>query len=76
MQTIINLKPSELNQGILDKVKEFLQGSKSASITITINEEDDYLENLTRSIAHAEENKEMITFTFEEFVAYDPKKGK
>ena len=38
METIINIDPAELNESLLDKIKNLLTGSDNPSITITIQD--------------------------------------
>ncbi len=76
MQTTIKLNFSELNNALLDKIRDFVKGRNAAEITITINDEEDYLDVLRRSISDSEQNKNLVSFTMEEFIAYNTSKGK
>jgi ssRNA-specific RNase YbeY (16S rRNA maturation enzyme) len=70
MQTVIHLKPSELTSEFIKKMKDFLKGKKHPKITITINDEEDYLEVLNRSVRDAETELNIISFNEEEFENY------
>ena len=74
METVIRLKLSELNQSLLERIKEFIKGKEGADITLTISENEDYLAVLNRSIENIEQKKGLVSFTFDEFVNYQPKK--
>ena len=76
MQTVIRLKPNELNQSLLERIKEFIKGKESADITLTISENEDYLTVLNRSVKNIEDKKGIVSFTFEEFANYKPQKVK
>jgi len=74
METVIKINPSELNQGLVNKIKEFIGTKKNIDITIFLKEfNPDYVDALNRSIGQAE-NDDVLTFTMEEFVAYTPQK--
>lgn len=74
METVIKINPSELNPGLVNKIKEFIGNKKNIDITIFLKEFDpDYVEVLNRSL-HQAESGEVISFTMEEFVAYTPSK--
>ena len=75
METIIKVKPSELNIELLQKIKDFIGNRKNVEITISLNEFDPkYTEALDRSIRQAEQEANLISFTMEEFMTYTPKK--
>ena len=76
MHTEINLKGSELNTDILKKIIGFLKGNQKANVKITISDEDNYLDVLSRSASDARLKKDLITFTFDELMAFEPKSGK
>ena len=76
MQTTIKLNFSELNNALMDKIRDFVKGRNAAEITITITDEEDYLDVLRRSISDSEQNKDLISFSMEEFMAYNASKGK
>ena len=71
MQTTIKLNYSELNNALMDKIRDFVKGRNTAEITITITDEEDYLDVLRRSISDSEQNKDLISFSMEEFMAYN-----
>ncbi|MBT1699112.1 hypothetical protein KK083_19610 [Fulvivirgaceae bacterium PWU4] len=74
METIIKVKPSELNIELLQKIKDFIGNRKNIEITISLNEFDPrYNDELDRSIRQAEQEANLISFTMEEFMSYTPK---
>ncbi|MBI1769211.1 MAG: hypothetical protein HYR67_12645 [Bacteroidetes bacterium] len=77
METIIKVSPSELDMNLLNKIKEFIGKKENIDVTISLKEMDaDYLQELSASIQQAEDEKNLISFTMEEFIAYKPtKKG-
>ncbi|MEX2233138.1 MAG: hypothetical protein WD824_13330 [Cyclobacteriaceae bacterium] len=71
METIIKVHPSELNAKLLDKILQFIGEKKNIDVTISLKEYDkDYEEELSRSIESSENNRNVITFTMEDFMAY------
>ena len=73
METIIKVLPSELNQKLLDKIRNFIGNKDNIDVTISLKEVDaEYREALNDSIEYAESNEGMITFTMEDFMAYKP----
>ncbi len=77
METIIKVSPSELDMNLLNKIKEFIGKKENIDVTISLKEMDaDYLQELSASIQQAENEKNLISFTMEDFIAYKPaKKG-
>lgn len=74
METVIKVNPSELNTGLLDKIKSFIGNKRNVDVTISLKEFDpEYASALDDSIAQAE-NGETISMTMEEFAAYTPNK--
>ena len=74
METVIKINPSELNTGLLSKIKEFIGNKKNIDITISLKEfNPDYVDALNHSIDQAESGN-ILSFTMEEFVAYTPQK--
>ena len=75
METVIKVRPSELNTSLLNKIRKFIGGKENIDVTISLKEFDPvYVEDLNRSIQQAENNPDdIITMTMEEFVAYKPK---
>ena len=69
MHTEINLKGSELNSDIFKKIVAFLKGNQKANVKITISDEDNYLEVLSRSASDARQKKDLVTFTLDELMA-------
>jgi hypothetical protein len=75
METIIKISPSELNEGLLDKIRKFIGERENVDVTISLKEVDiDYLDSLERSIEQAE-NNEIVSFTMQDFMAYSPIKN-
>jgi len=75
METIIKVSPSELNIKLLNKIKDFIGNKQNVDVTISLKEMDTaYLESLDHSIQQANEERNLISFTMEEFLAYTPKK--
>jgi hypothetical protein len=73
METIIKVNPSELNKGLLDKIKKFIGNKDNMDVTILLREFDrEYADALDRSIEQTEQVEELVTFTMEEFVNYTP----
>ncbi len=74
METVIKVTPSELNVGLLEKIKDFIGNRKNIDVTISLKEVDpDYADALDHSIAQAE-SSDVISMTMEEFAAYTLKK--
>lgn len=74
MEAAIKLRPEELNSGIISKIREMIGERKNVEVTIIVREKnDDYLSTLNRSIHDLEKNKDLISFTMEEFVNYPSK---
>jgi len=75
METIIKIRPSELNEGLLEKIKKFIAGRDNIDVTISLKEFDKtYVDDLNKSISDAEKGQDMISFTMEEFMSYTPEK--
>lgn len=72
METIIRIRPSELNVNLLNKIKEFIGEKEDIDIVISLTETNNYNEALTQSIKSAEGESNLISFTMEDFMAYDP----
>ncbi|HET7180209.1 MAG TPA: hypothetical protein VFI14_10805 [Chryseosolibacter sp.] len=73
METLIKVHPSELDTNLLEKIRQFIGEKKNIEVTISLKEYDeDYEEALSRSIESAEESRNVITFTMEDFMAYKP----
>lgn len=75
METIIKVNPSELNEDLLKKIKSIIGDNTNIDVTISLNEYDAaYAESLNQSIYQAEENRDIQSFTMEEFLNYSPGK--
>lgn len=75
METIIKISPSELNEGLLEKIKKFIAGRDNIDVTISLKEFDKtYVDDLNKSISDAEKGQDMISLTMEEFMSYTPEK--
>ena len=74
METIIKIRPDELNKTLLNKIRKFIGKKENIDITISVKEFDpEYADALDTSIKQAE-NGDVISLTMEEFVAYTPKR--
>ena len=72
METIIKINPSELTEGLLDKIRKFIDEKENVDVTISLKEIDiDYEAALNHSIEQAE-NNDVISFTMEDFMQYSP----
>ena len=73
METIIKVSPSELNENLLNKIRNFIGGKENIDVTISLREFDpEYSEALDHSIEEAEKGETLISFTMENFMAYTP----
>jgi ssRNA-specific RNase YbeY (16S rRNA maturation enzyme) len=73
METIIKVHPSELNVELLEKIRQFIGEKENIEVTISLKEYDkEYVDELNRSIESSENNRNVITFTLEDFMAYTP----
>lgn len=75
METIIKVSPSELNAGLLSKIRKIIGKKDNIDVTISLKEYDAaYAEALERSIDEAESGQNLISFTSKDFMAYTPSK--
>jgi len=75
METIIKVSPSELNEGLLNKIRKFIGSNDNIDVTISLKEFDvEYSDALDKSIAEAESGENLISFTMDDFMAYTPAK--
>lgn len=75
METIIKVNPSELDVNLLNKIREFIGDKTNIDVTISLKEIDtSYVEELNDSIKQAEASSNLICFTMEEFMKYEPTK--
>lgn len=73
METVIKLKPSELDSSLLDKLRSIVSGKNNFDVTISLKEYDaEYADTLNDSIEEAESGQNLITFTMKDFMAYTP----
>jgi len=79
METIIKVRPSELNVSFLEKLQQFLKGNDNYEITIQVAErpsaaflrsetQEQYKARLDKSIYNIERGEDLVTFSFDEFV--------
>lgn len=74
MDAVIKLKPEELDNKILTKIKELIGGRKDIQVTISLTDnKTEYTKTLNRSLADLNADKDTISFTMEEFLAYPAK---
>ncbi|MDB5089227.1 MAG: hypothetical protein JWR09_3221 [Mucilaginibacter sp.] len=74
METIIKVNPSELNENLLNKIRNFIGSKNNIDVTISLKEFDaEYADALDHSIEEAE-SKNLISFTMDDFMAYSPSK--
>ena len=73
METIIRVRPSELNEKLLNKIREFIGDNEGVDIVISLTDpKKSYTEALNQSIKSAEKESNLIRFTMEDFMAYTP----
>ena len=79
METIIKVNLSELDIKLLEKIKDFIGTRKNVDVTISLREipvvDEAFLDSLDHSIKQADDIRNLISFTMEEFMAYTPAKG-
>jgi len=74
METIIKVNPSELNENLLNKIRNFIGNKNNIDVTISLKEFDaEYADALDHSIEEAE-GENLISFTMDDFMAYSPSK--
>jgi hypothetical protein len=74
MDAVIKLRPEELDNRMLVKIKELIGGRMDIEVTISLTDnKTQYLKTLDLSIADLNADKGTITFTIEEFLAYPSK---
>ena len=73
METIIKVRPSELNVKLLNKIREYIGDNEHIDIIISLTDpKKAYHEVLNKSIQSAEKGTELVSFTMEDFMAYSP----
>jgi hypothetical protein len=73
METIIKVRPAELNEKLLIKIREFIGDNDSMDIIISLTDANETYEvKLNQSIRSAEKGSNLVNFTMEEFMAYTP----
>ncbi len=71
MDAVIKLKPEELNNKLLTKIKELTEGRKDIEVTISLTDKkSEYFRTLDRSIGDLSSGRDITTFTIEEFLTY------
>ena len=76
METIIKLSPEELNENLLKKIRQIINGNTNIDVTISLKEFDpEYVDALKQSIHEAESGNNLTSFTMEDFMAYEPTKS-
>ena len=74
METIIKVSPSELDIKLLNKIRDFIGNKQNVDVTISLKEIDAaYIESLDHSIRQADDERNLISFTIEDFIVYTPK---
>jgi hypothetical protein len=75
MDAIIRIKLSELDTGLVDRIKSLFQGKEDVELTITVDDKQNkYYEVLNRSKKDLEEGRNLTTFTIEELETYSDSK--
>ncbi len=75
MNTVIKLRPEELDHNLLQKIKELVNGRNDIEVTIFLSDnKSEYFKTLDRSIVDLHANKDTISFTMEEFLEYPSSK--
>jgi len=77
METLINLKPSELNISMIDILKKMAEAGEVTDITILLNRREKrkkytkkkYKVELNAAIAHIENGENLVSFSWDEFEA-------
>jgi hypothetical protein len=73
METIIKVSPSELNESLMHKIRNFIAGKDNIDVTTSLKEFDaEYVDALNQSIEEAESGQNLVSFTMEDFMAYKP----
>ncbi len=75
MNAVIKLRPEELDNNLLQKIKELVNGRTDVEVTISLSDnKSEYFKTLDRSIADLNLDKDTISFTMEEFLEYPSSK--
>lgn len=73
MEAVIRLRPEELDDNLLSKVKQLIAGRSDMEVIISVKEKlPNYLDSLNASLKQME-NEDVMTFTMEEFLTYPGK---
>lgn len=76
MDAFIKLKPEELDNKLIIKIKELTEGRNDIEVTITlIDKKAEYFRTLDRSIEDLNSGRDITAFTIEEFLAYPSSKA-
>jgi len=71
MKAVIKVKLSELDDSLLNRIKNLFEGQENAELTIAFNSnQENYYETLDRSIKDLERRNGLISFTMEELKSY------
>ncbi|HEX8462824.1 MAG TPA: hypothetical protein VF623_15420 [Segetibacter sp.] len=70
MNAVIKLKSSELNASIIERIQALIQYKENVEITISVDDNVEYFEELNRSIKDLKEGNNLISFTMEELEEY------
>jgi ssRNA-specific RNase YbeY (16S rRNA maturation enzyme) len=74
METIIKVSPEELDINLLKRIREYIGQKQNVDVTISLKEIDKaYVNALNHSVEQAESDQNLISFTMEEFMTYQPK---
>ncbi len=74
MEAVIKLKPEELDNDLLSKIKQLVAGRSNIEVTISLTEKsNEYIKTLNQSIEELNNNN-TVTMTMEEFFEYPAKK--
>ena len=75
MNAVIKLRPEELDNNLLQKIKELVNGRTDIEVTISLSDNKSaYFKALDKSIADLNAGNDLISFTMEEFLEYPSSK--
>jgi len=71
MDAVIKVRISELNAGLIDRIKTLFQGKEDVELTISFDDrQQKYYDVLDRSKKDLEQGNNLVTFTMDELEAY------